>query len=86
MFCLTVNYFGIEYVGEYHSLNLLATLQEHYTVTIYCEGKKYAGIDPEWNYKSQIFRLTMEDYIWQLLLRYGHPATCKPQQSPHQPR
>ena len=28
----------------------------------------------------------MEDYIRELLLRYGHPAPCKPQHSTHQHR
>ena len=28
----------------------------------------------------------MEGYIWKLLLRYAHPAPCKPQCSPHQHR
>ena len=28
----------------------------------------------------------MEDYIWKLLLRYGHPLPLKPQFSPHQHR
>ena len=49
MFCLTVNYFGIEYVGKKHAQHLLDTLQEHYTFTTDWEGKKYAGIDIEWD-------------------------------------
>ena len=47
MFCLTVNDFGIKYVGEHHVQHLLATLLEHYMVTTDWEGKKYAGIDLE---------------------------------------
>ena len=63
MFCLTVDDFGIEYVGKNHAQHLLATLQEHYTLTIDWEGKKCAGIYLEWDYKSRTFRLTMENYI-----------------------
>ena len=84
MFCLTVDDFGIGYFGEHHPKYLLDTLKEHYMVTTDWEGKKYAGIDFEWNYKSRTFRITMEDYIRQLLLRYGHPEPRKPQQSTHQ--
>ena len=62
------------------------TLQEHDTVTTDCEGKKYAGIDLDWNYESRTCRLTMEDYIGKLLLRYDHPAPRKPHRSPHQHR
>ena len=34
--------------------------------------------------KSCTCRLTMEDYIRKILIRYGHPAPCKPQRSTHQ--
>ena len=84
MFCLTVDGFGIKYVGEKHAHHLLNTLQEHYTVTTDWERKKYAGTDLEWEYKSRTCWLTMENYIRQLLFIYGHPAPRKPQQSPHQ--
>ena len=86
MFCLTIDDFGIKYVGKHHAQNLLTTLQEHYTVTTDWEGKKYAGIAIGWNYKSCTCQLTMEDYIQKLLLRYGHPAPHNPQRSPHQHR
>ena len=86
MFCLAVSDFGIKYAGERHSQHLLATLQEHYTVTNDWEEKKYAVIDLEWDYKSCTRQLNMVKYIRQLLLRYGHPAPSKPQQSPHQHR
>ena len=33
MFCLTVDNFGIKYVGKQHAQHLLSILQEHYTVT-----------------------------------------------------
>ena len=86
MFCLTVDNFFIKYVGEQHAQHLLSTLQEHYTVTTDWEGKKYASIDPKWNYKSHTCQLTMEDYIRQLLLRYGRPAPRKSQRPPHRHR
>ena len=52
MFYLTVDDFGIEYVGKHHAKHLLDTLQEHYTITTNWEGKKYAGIDIGLDYKS----------------------------------
>ena len=52
IFCLTADDFGIEYVGKQQAQHLLSTLQEHYMVTIDWEGKKYADIDLEWDYKS----------------------------------
>jgi hypothetical protein len=38
-FCLLVDDFGIEYVGEKHVLHLESTLQEHYSITEDWEGK-----------------------------------------------
>ena len=86
MFCLTIDNCGIEYVGEQHIQHLLDTLKEHYMVTTDWEVNKYVGIDLEWDYKSHTCRLTMENYIRQLLIRYGYPAPRKSQQSPHQHR
>ena len=78
IFYLTVDDFGIEFVCEQHTKHLLGTLQEHYTVTTYWEGGEYICVDLEWDYKSRTCRLTLEKYIRQLLLRYGHPAPRKP--------
>ena len=50
-FCLTLDDFGIKYVEKHHAQHLLAPLHEHYTVTTEWEGKKYAGIDLERDYK-----------------------------------
>ena len=44
-FCLLVDDFGIEYVGEKHALHLKSTLLEHYKITENWEGKKFAGIN-----------------------------------------
>ena len=86
MFFLTVDDFGIGYVGKQHAQHLLITLQEHCTVTTDWEGKKYAGIYLECNYKSRTCQLTMENYIRKFLLRNCHPVPRKLQQSPHQHR
>ena len=89
-FCLLVDDFGIEYVGEKHALHLKSTLQEHYSITEDWEGKKFAGIDLEWNYatthKARSCRLSIKNYIRDLLLRVGHPPPAKPQLSPHKHR
>ena len=67
IFGLIVDNFGIEYVGERHSQHLLHTLQEHYTITTYWEGKKFAGVDLDWKYSDtnsqRKCRLSTEGYI-----------------------
>jgi hypothetical protein len=87
---LLVDDFGIEYVGEKHALHLKSTLQEHYTITEDWEGKKFAGINLEWNYasthKARSCRLSMKNYIRDLLLKVGHTPPAKPQLAPHKHR
>ena len=82
-FVLIVDNFGLQYVGQCHADHLLHALQQHYTVTMDWTGSKFAGIDLAWNYDNCICRLSMRDYIANLLLKYGHPKPCKPQHSPH---
>ena len=51
-FVLIVYDFGIEYVGKQHAQHLQKVLEDHYTLTMDWEGKKFAGIDLDWNYDS----------------------------------
>ena len=83
MFVLTVDDFGIEYVGEQHAQHLLETLRQHYEVTTDWDGKKYIGMDLEWDYTKRTCRLTMDGYVEAVLQKYGHPKPTKPQPSPH---
>ena len=59
MFCLTIDNFGIKYVGKQYAQHILSTLQEDYMVTTDWEGKKYTGIDLKWEYKYCTCWLTM---------------------------
>ena len=90
MFCLIVDDFGIEYVGEEHLHHLRQVLKKHYDITEDLDGKKFAGIDLEWNYAAKhadrTCRLSMLGYITKLLLKYGHPAPKKPQHAPFKAR
>ena len=45
--------FGIEYVGKQHAQHLQKVLEDHYTLTMDWEGKKFSGIDLDWNYASK---------------------------------
>ena len=53
-------------------------------------GKKFAGIDLKWTYvtthKARSCRLSIKNYIRDLLFRVGHPTPTKPQLSPHKHR
>jgi hypothetical protein len=81
-FCLIVDDFGVEYVGREHAEHLASILKQYHEITEDWEGKKFAGVDLQWDYAKRSVRLTMEGYIRDLLIKYGHPAPTKPQLSP----
>ena len=49
-FILVVDDFGVEYVGEEHTLHLVSVLKQYHEISQDRKGKMYAGIDFEWNY------------------------------------
>ena len=89
MFVLIVDNFGIEYVGDNHLTHLRTTLTYQYTITEDLNGKK-SGINLKWNYATnhaqRTCRLSVDGYIANLLLKFGHKAPNKPQLSPHRQR
>ena len=82
-----MNDFGIEYVGKQHAQHLQKVLEDRYTLTMDWEGRKFAGIDLDWNYASnqtkRTCQLSMHGCIDKLLIKYNHTIPTKPQLSPH---
>ena len=82
--------FEIEYVGKQHAQHLQKVLEDHYTLTMDWKGKKFAGIELNWNYNSnhtkRTCRLSMEGYINKLLIKYNNTIYTNPQLSPHRHR
>ena len=87
IFCLLIYDFGVDYVGEQHALHHKQALAEHYELTENWKGDLYSGINLEWNYdpihSKQTIRLTMDDYIANLRVKYYHPEPRKLQHSPY---
>ena len=87
-FVLLVDDFGVEYVRERHARHLQMALEENYEITMDWEGGKYAGIDIKWDYtpvhKNRKARLSMEDYIDDLLSKVFHTKPIGAQLSPRQ--
>ena len=85
MFVLIVDDFGIEYVGDHHLNHLRTVLTTHYTITADLGWKIIYGLDLKWNYtklhSQRTCRLSVDGYITNLLLKYGHKAPSKPQLS-----
>ena len=87
MFCLLVDDFGVEYVGKRHAIHLKQALSKHCELTKNWKVDLYSGINMEWNYNplyvNLTVRLTMDNYIANLIVKYDHPDPRKPQHSPY---
>ena len=79
---LIVDDFGIEYVYKCHAKHLRDTLLEHYEITQDWTGSRFAGIDLAWDYYKRTCRMSIKNYIKNLLLKWGHTIPSKPQHSP----
>jgi hypothetical protein len=73
MFVLIVDDFGVQYTDRQHAQHLITALQANYEVAEDWTGSKFAGIDLKWDYLKRTCRLTMDGYITELRLRFGHP-------------
>ena len=81
-FCLIVDDFGVEYVGEAHFDFLLNVLKKYHGVQFNMSGDKFAGISIKWDYSRRRCRLSMPGYIDNLLLKINHRRPAKPRLSP----
>ena len=64
----------MEYVGGEHVLHSVSVLKRCHEISEDWKGKKYAGIDLEWNYakvhKDRTCRLSMKGYTAALFLHW----------------
>ena len=86
-FVLVVDDFFVEYVGKQHAEHLAKVLKKYHTISEDWKAKKFVGIDLEWNFakkhSDRSCRLSMKNYIADLLFKLKHPNPRKPQKSPH---
>ena len=61
-FSLIVNDIGVKYVGKEHTDHLIKILEEQYVVDKDWEGKKYCGINPDFDYVKRQVHLSMPGY------------------------
>ena len=83
-FTLVLDNFGTKYVGGKHPLHLKHTLEEKYTVTIEWDGKRYIGINLDWDYTRRQVHLSMPGYVKKALKQFDH--TLKKKQYQPYPR
>ena len=82
-FTLTVDDFGVKYVGQHNAQHLITALRQHYDVEEDWDGSLYCGISLKWNYDTRHVDINMPGYIEKLLVRFKHKPPHKPQHSPH---
>lgn len=76
LFCLVVEYFGVEYVDKTDAEHLVMTLQEKYKTSLDWDSKFFCGITLTWDYKNQTCTLSMPGYVlWNCI--YGSNTSGK---------
>jgi hypothetical protein len=81
-FCLTVDDFGVSYVGREHAEHLYDTLSEKYKCTTDWDGALYCGLTIAWDYVNGTAEISMPGYIQKALARFQHTAPSKPVHAP----
>ena len=80
-FVLIVDDFDVEYVRKKDADHLAKTLKKYHTISQDWEGKKFSNIDLTWtyapNHADRTCRLSMKNYITNLLVALNHPAPKK---------
>ena len=71
-FSLSVDDFGVKYVGKQHSDHLIAVLLEHYKISNNWSGKRHLGLDLDWDYENRKLHLSMLTYVTAALKRFNH--------------
>ncbi len=82
-FTLCVDDFGVKYVGREHAEHLLKVLTQHYTCSQDWDGKRYVGMNIDWDYVNRKVHVSMLDYVPEALLQFKHRAPQKPQHQPY---
>ena len=82
-FVLTVDDFGVKYIGREHAEHLIQALQAQYTITTDWTGELYCGITLKWDYDAGTVDLSMPGYVAKAMKRFLHSMPSRPQHSPH---
>ena len=78
-FTLTVDDFGVKYIGEEHSRYLMDVLKLHCKMEEDWKGQLYCGITLNWNYDKGYIDIYMPNYVAKKLTEYRYKS-CKRQQ------
>ena len=62
-FTLVTDDFGVKYVNKTDAEHLVNVISTYYPMTTDWSGKKYIGIDLDWNYEQREVRASMKGYV-----------------------
>jgi len=82
-FTLCVDDFRVKYMGQEHAKHLLQVLNANLKCAIDWEGKKYLGMDIDWDYKQKKVLVSMLKYVPEVLAQFQHKAPQTPQHQPY---
>ncbi len=61
----------------------MAVLNKDYTITCDAAGKRYVGLDLDWDYEERVVHISMLAYVANALKRFHHRRPRRPQHQPH---
>ena len=61
-FTLTVDDFGVKYIGREHAEHLMSVLKQHCKMEEDWKGELYCGIT-KWNYEKGYVNISMHNYV-----------------------
>jgi hypothetical protein len=84
-FTLTVDNFGVKYVGKKHAKHLMKVLKVYYKVEEDWTGNLYYGINLNWNYEKRYVDISVSTCVHKNLIEYNHIKPNHPQNCPYPP-
>ena len=82
-FTLCDNDYRVKYVWREHAEHLPQVLNANYKCAIDWEGKKYLGMDIDWDYKQMKVLVSILKYVPEALALFWHKAPQIPQHQPY---
>ncbi len=82
-FTMSVDDFGIKYIGHKHAEHLASILSKHYRCLHDWDGQQYLGMNLNWDYTGQAVHVSMLDYVPEALARFQHKPPRTPQHQPY---
>ena len=82
-FFLTVDNFGINYVGEENDKHLHLAIRNNYKVAIDKKGELNSGMTIKWNYEQSYVEIYIPEYVKNILHKFQQQSLAKPQHAPY---